>query len=336
MCPVVLAQKALKSEEIEKHRKDLIALTTPFEGASENIKRILSMTQKSWLLYGHPNQVATQDFAIFIAVHKEKLQLAINELKELSTKKSDNQRYILELFYYSEKTMAELDGLAKQAYANQQKWQEWAVKAAQVYDFLYTVKVGHSIPNYYGIFQMQQSKDAQEATIKVDDRNSALPIFSSFLWRELNDIWSFGITPVTITNELYRTDSRDMTPAAVPGHDYGHVFLNARDTPYDINERLEIIFANYKLYKKFRGLQKEEVSDRKRNIREGLWFYLSHEVNFSPSMQNKIDKYKASIFTLQSSFYGRFKNSNDFGDGFKPPVTEKEIFDEVSLFLSRF
>ena len=328
-CPKYLAQEALYAKNIATYRSALIEMHTAFPQASDNVKSLLAMTQKSWLEHGRPDKIETKDFQSFIDVHHEQLKSAIEELKKLASEKPDDQKYILEFTSFGKKTLAELKALNRKHIMPQSWLEKWASKAGSVYDLLYSVKSGNPVINTYEIFRMQRNSKNRRFS---NDLTNFLPIFSAFSWRELNDVWSIGITPVTLTKEFYYADGRGMTPGGVTDHDLGHVYIYTKELPFDIKDRLDIFLENYQVYKKFRNLQDQETDDRKREIREGVWFYFTHEINSTPKTKDKLSNYLQRREILQGNLAERFQFPYDFGDGFNPKVTRAEIYDEVDWF----
>lgn len=347
-CPVALAKEKLDRQEIKNYSSAIIEMTTPFEGASDTVKGLLHLTQKSWLKRGRPDQGDTKDFQTFIDVHHRELAATINELKELQKKPSSHKDNIARFISYSEEVLKELETFSRRSSISQIHWLKWGIKCSWVYEFIHELNRKFSNQAEATKTHIQglvdEAKSITEASGYPDSRVTALPIFSDFTWRDLNDIWILAITPYTETKSVLSADGRLMPPHAATTHDGGHARTLAPTLPHDIDARLFIFLDNFKLYKKFRALQKQEISDRKRKIREGVWFDFSHERNLTStqSMREKIKFYnrqmsqKKSQYPLYDPVYQRFLAENDYGGGFKPSVSREEVVEAIDWLFANF
>lgn len=327
-CPVALKAKTqLDEQESAEHRAAIVEMHTPFEGASDNVQDLLRIIRKSWIEQGRPDKVATKDFQKFADAHLYELKASIAKMKEQQSKQPHILKQISQALVYAQNVLKEFNALNAHPIIEQEKWLTWAKKAAWVYYLQNTIMQSPSAEKMRETLSDEFLISSQVE--KLDSRVSALPIFSGFTWRELNDLWFLGITPYTLTKNCYEADGLSMDSFAVTAHDVGHAFYYSVLLPEDILERLKIFKKNFEIYKKFRSLQSQETSERRQLIREGMMFYILHELG-TTEVISKMALFKSD--TIAQTLFDRFSREKDFGGNFKPPVTLAEIIKEVDWF----
>lgn len=327
-CPVALKPKTqLDEQEIAEHRAAITEMHTPFEDASANVQDILRITRKSWLEQGRPDKVATKDFQKFADAHLYELKASIAKMKEQQSKQPYILKQISQALVYAQNVLKEFNTLNADPIIEQNKWLKWATKAAWVYHLQNTIMQNPTVEKMRETLSDELLVTSQVE--KLDPRVSALPVFSGFNWRELNDLWFLGITPYTLTKSSYDADGLSMDSFMVTAHDLGHVYYYSVLLPEDILARLDIFKKNFEIYKKFRSLQSQETSERRKHIREGMMFYILHELGTTEVIP-KMALFKSD--TIAQTLFDRFSREKDFGNGFDPKVNLAEIIKEVDWF----